>query len=218
MMGQLASYLPSVKEVLIDERDRYLATKIFQAPGSKIVAVIGAGHCDGVAEWLRKLDEGVVSTDLSDIDSVPRGRHLGSLVGWIIPAAMLALVVIGFIKSGVTTSLGLLVKWLVIHGIGAAIGALIAFGHPLAILAAFVGSPVVVLKPFLSIGLVAALVEAWVRKPQVQDFANLSEDILSIRGFYRNKITRILLVFFFTSLGGAIGNLISLPIIGSLVL
>jgi len=218
MMGQLASFLPSVKEVLIDERDRYLATRIFQAPGSKIVAVVGAGHCDGIVDWLNRLDAGAAPSDLSDIDSVPPRRRWGTLVGLIIPIAMLGLIVLGFVKSGATASLGLLVKWLVIHGIGAALGTLLALGNPLAIAAAFVGSPVVVLKPFLSIGLVAALVEAWASKPQVRDFENLSEDILSIRGFYRNKITRILLVFFFASLGGAVGNFISLPIIGSIVL
>jgi pheromone shutdown-related protein TraB len=218
MMGQLASFLPSVKEVLIDERDRYLATKIFQAPGSKVVAVVGAGHCDGIAGWLERLDSALASVDLSDIDSVPRRRRLGTLVGLIVPVAMLGLIVLGFLKSGATASLGLLAKWLIIHGIGAALGTLIAFGNPLAVIAAFVGSPVVVLKPFLSIGLIAALVEAWASKPQVRDFENLSEDILSIRGFYRNKITRVLLVFFFASLGGAIGNFVSLPIIGSIVL
>jgi pheromone shutdown-related protein TraB len=218
MMGQLASYLPSVKEVLIDERDRFLATKIFQAPGSRIVAVVGAGHCDGIVEWLRKLEDGSMTADLSDIESVPRRRRIGTIIGWIIPAAMLCLIVLGFVKLGATASLGLLAKWLVIHGLGAAIGTIFALGSPLAILTAFIGSPVVILKPFLSIGLLAALVEAWSRKPQVRDFENLSADILSIRGFYRNKITRILLVFFFASLGGAVGNFISIPIIGSIVL
>lgn len=218
MMGQLAAFLPSVKEVLIDERDRYLATKIFQAPGSTVVAIVGAGHLDGIVVWLNRLEAGEAPSDLSDIESVPPRRRLASLAGFIVPVALLGLVVLGFVKSGATASLGLLAKWLIIHGIGAALGTLLAFGNPLAILAAFLGSPVVVLKPFLSIGLVAALVEAWASKPQVHDFESLSEDILSIRGFYRNKITRILLVFFLASLGGAIGNIISLPIIGSMVL
>lgn len=218
MMGQLATFLPSVKEVLIDERDRYLATKIFQAPGSAVVAIVGAGHLDGIVAWLNRLEAGEAPADLSDIESVPPRRRLASLAGFIVPVALLGLVVLGFVKSGATASLGLLAKWLIIHGIGAALGTLLAFGNPLAILAAFLGSPVVVLKPFLSIGLVAALVEAWASKPQVHDFESLSEDILSIRGFYRNKITRILLVFFLASLGGAIGNIISLPIIGSMVL
>jgi pheromone shutdown-related protein TraB len=213
MMAQLADYLPSVKEVLIDERDRYLATKIFQAPGSRIVAVVGAGHCGGIEAWLRALDSGEASLDLSGIESVQPKRRLGALAGWIIPALLLAMIVYGFIRSGVTTSLGLLAKWFIIHGIAAAVGTLLALGSPVAIFASFAASPVVVLKPFLSIGLVAALVEAWARKPQVKDFETLSEDILSIRGFYRNKITKILLVFFFASLGGAIGNFISVPML-----
>jgi len=217
MMGELATFLPSVKEVLIDERDRFLATKIFLAQGPRIVAVVGAGHCDGIVAWLGKLDASLVSLDLSDIDSVKPRHRLGVLAGWLIPAALVAMIVVGFLKSGATASLGLLAKWLIIHGVGAALGTALALGSPIAIVASFIGSPVVVLKPLLSIGLVAALVEAWARKPQVKDFENLSEDILSIRGFYRNKITRILLVFFFASLGGAIGNIVSLPIIGAFV-
>ena len=97
----------------------------------------------------------------------------------------------------------------------AAIGSLLAFGHPLTILASLLGSPVVVLKPFVSSGLVAAYVEARDRRPKVSDFQNLNEDITSFSGFYRNKITRILLVFLFCSLGGAVGNFISLAAIGS---
>jgi pheromone shutdown-related protein TraB len=218
MMSELADYLPSVKEVLIDERDRFLATKIYQAEGKNIVAVVGAGHREGIEAWLRKLDSGEAGGDLSDISSVPPKGKAGALAGWIVPGLLLAMIVYGFIRSGVTASLGLLAKWLIIHGVGAALGSILALASPLTILVSFAASPVVVLKPFLSIGLVAALVEAWARKPQVSDFESLSEDILSIKGFYKNKITKILLVFFLASLGGAIGNFVSLPIIGSLVL
>ena len=218
MMSELSGYLPSVKEVLIDERDRFLATKIYQAEGKNIVAVVGAGHREGIEAWLRKLDSGEASGDLSDISSVPPKGKAGALAGWIVPGLLLAMIVYGFIRSGVTASLGLLAKWLIIHGVCAALGSILALASPLTILVSFAASPVVVLKPFLSIGLVAALVEAWARKPQVRDFESLSEDILSIKGFYRNKITKILLVFFLASLGGAIGNFVSLPIIGSLVL
>jgi pheromone shutdown protein TraB len=114
--------------------------------------------------------------------------------------------------------LGLFEKWIIIHGIAAAIGSLIALGHPLTILASFVCSPVVVLKPFVSIGFIAAYVEAMVHKPQVADFQGLNADIMTIRGFYKNKITRVLLVFFLASLGGAIGNFVSLAAIGAKLL
>jgi pheromone shutdown-related protein TraB len=218
MMGELAKELPSVKEVLIDERDRYLAAKILEAPGSKVVAVVGAGHMNGIEAWLLKMDRGEVGVSVGDIEVVPPKSKLTGLLGFVVPALLLALVVLGFVKSGAALSFSLLGKWILIHGVAAAIGSLLALGSPLTILASFIGSPVVVLKPFVSIGLVAAYVEAVVRKPQVADFENLNDDILSLRGFYRNKITRILLVFFFASLGGAIGNFISLATLGAKVL
>lgn len=218
MMGELAKELPSVKEVLIDERDRYLAAKILEAPGSKVVAVVGAGHMNGIEAWLLKMDRGEVGVSVGDIEIVPPKSKLTGLLGFVVPALLLALVVLGFVKSGAALSFSLLGKWILIHGVAAAIGSLLALGSPLTILASFIGSPVVVLKPFVSIGLVAAYVEAVVRKPQVADFENLNDDILSLRGFYRNKITRILLVFFFASLGGAIGNFISLATLGAKVL
>jgi pheromone shutdown-related protein TraB len=218
MMGELAKELPSVKEVLIDERDRYLAAKILEAPGSRVVAVVGAGHMNGIEAWLLKMDRGEVGVSVGDIEIVPPKSKLTGLLGFVVPALLLALVVLGFVKSGAALSFSLLGKWILIHGVAAAIGSLFALGSPLTILASFIGSPVVVLKPFVSIGLVAAYVEAVVRKPQVADFENLNDDILSLRGFYRNKITRILLVFFFASLGGAIGNFISLATLGAKVL
>jgi pheromone shutdown-related protein TraB len=218
MMGELAGYLPMVKEVLIDERDRYLASKIFQAEGSSIVAVVGAGHMPGIENWLGRIERGEVGVDVSDIDKVPPKSKISGLVGFVIPALLVALIVVGFLKSGVTMGLGLFEKWIIIHGIAAAIGSLIALGHPLTILASFVCSPVVVLKPFVSIGFIAAYVEAMVHKPQVADFQGLNADIMTIRGFYKNKITRVLLVFFLASLGGAIGNFVSLAAIGAKLL
>jgi len=218
LMGELAKELPSVKEVLIDERDRFIAAKIMEAPGRKIVAVLGAGHLPGVEARIGAIASGEVGTDVSDIASVPGKPWFGRLAGLAIPAILVALIVVGFVKSGATMSLALLAKWLLIHGVAAAIGAALAFGHPLAILAAFVGSPVVMLKPFVSIGFVAAWVEAVVAKPRVRDFESLNEDIQSFRGFWRNKVTRILLVFFLTTLGGAVGNFISIGMIGLKVL
>ena len=215
MMGELAKELPTVKEVLIDERDRYLASKIFQAEGASIVAVVGAGHMPGIETWLGRIDRGEVGVDVSDIEKAPPKSKISGLVGFAIPALLVALIAIGFLKSGATMGLGLFEKWILIHGIAAAIGSLLALGHPLTILASFVCSPVVVLKPFVSIGFIAAYVEAKIHRPQVVDFQSLNADIMTIRGFYKNKITRVLLVFFLASLGGAIGNFVSLATIGA---
>jgi pheromone shutdown-related protein TraB len=217
MMGELARFLPAVKEVLIDERDRYLASRIFRAEGTNVVAVVGAGHMSGIEAWLLRMDGGDPGVDISDIEKVAPKSKASSLLAFAIPAVLIGLVALGFVKSGASMVFGLLAKWILIHGVAAAIGSLLALGHPLTILASFLCSPVVMLKPFVSIGFIAAYVEALVHRPQVSDFQSLNDDIMSIRGFYRNKVTRILLVFFLASVGGAVGNFISIATIGSKV-
>ena len=211
MMEELAGFLPSVKQVLIDERDRYLATRIFEAQEQKIVAVVGAGHVKGIAAWLERLADGKASLDITDLDQVPELGRVRKLVPWIIPVAIGALIVTGFFRGGWHGALELLWKWILVNGGLAAVGSLIAFAHPLTLLVAFVGAPIATLNPFVGIGMLTGVVEAFLRKPRVSDFENLSDDIQSFRGFYRNRVTHILLVFLLSSVGGMIGNFIALP-------
>jgi len=105
MMRELADYMPSVKEVLIDERDRYLASKIFGQEESRVVAVVGAGHIDGIEAWLRRLAAGESSTDVADLDLVPPPSRLSKAMGWLIPLALVGLIAAGFFRSGAEVSL-----------------------------------------------------------------------------------------------------------------
>ena len=211
MLEELAAYLPSVKEVLIDERDRYLATRIYQAEGSRIVAVIGAGHVEGIVRYLRSLHEGAISPELGALEAIPPRRRLGRILGWLVPAAIVGLLVAGFFRSGWQLSLSMLWKWVLINGGLAALGSALSLAHPLTIVAAFVGAPITTLNPFIGIGLVTGVLEAVLRKPRVTDFENLHQDLLTVRGFFRNRVTHILLVFLFSSLGAMIGNFIGIP-------
>jgi pheromone shutdown-related protein TraB len=218
MMDELAAYMPRVKEVLIDERDRYLATKIFTAPGKKVVAILGAGHLPGTEKTLNELSAGTRGTDLADIASIPPKGTGSKLAGWLFPACLAALLVAGFFTGGAVTSIDMLVRWLLWNGSLAALGTIVALGHPLAVLAAFAGAPLATLNPFIGVGMFSGLVQAWVRKPQVKDMENLAGDVTTVRGFYRNRIAHVLLLFFLSSLGGAIGNFIAVPaLVGSLV-
>ncbi len=133
------------------------------------------------------------------------------MLPWVIPAALVALFVAGFFKSGLRMSLEMLVKWLIANGGLAALGSLIALAHPLTIVVAFVGAPVATLNPFIGIGLFTGVVEAFLRKPRVSDFERLQQDVGSLKGFYTNRVTRILLVFFLSSIGGMVGNFIAIP-------
>jgi len=211
MMEELAQFLPAAKEVLIDERDRYLAARIFRAEGARLVAVVGAGHLAGIAAHVTEMAAGRESTDISDLDSLPPKTAAGRIVPWTIPALIVALFAYGFVRAGWGMSSAMLLRWLIIHGGLAAVGAALAFAHPLTILVAFVMAPIGTLNPFGKIGLFTGVAEAFLKKPRVKDVENLAEDVSTFRGFYTNRVTHILIVFFLTTLGAAIGNMITIP-------
>ncbi|TVR32584.1 MAG: TraB/GumN family protein [Spirochaetaceae bacterium] len=211
MMAELAEYLPSVKHVLIDERDRYLATRIYQSPGERPVAVVGAGHVPGIIAWLERLDRGQASTDLSDIDSVPPPKPISKLLPYVVPAVILGLIISGFVRTGWQGGFDMLLRWFLVNGTLSALGALVALAHPVTIIASFLAAPITSMNPTIGVGMVSGLMEAGLRKPRVIDFETLQDDILTVRGFFHNRLTHILLVFFFSTLGSAVGTFIALP-------
>ena len=107
--------------------------------------------------------------------------------------------------------------WVAVNGVLAGLGALCALGHPLTILASVVAAPLTSLNPMIAAGWVSGLVEAVIRKPKVKDLETLQQDIVSIKGFWRNKATRILLVVVFTNLGSMIGTFVALPIMAKIL-
>ncbi|WP_062327946.1 TraB/GumN family protein [Treponema endosymbiont of Eucomonympha sp.] len=218
LMEELAETLPAVKTVLIDERDRYLASHIWQCGGNKVLAVLGAGHLPGVERHLTALSAGQESADTSELEALPPKTLAGRLAGLLVPALLVALVAAGFVTGGVHATVGLLTRWLLWNGSLAALGTLLAGGHVLAVLTGFVTAPFATLNPFLSVGVFTGFVQAWIRKPKVSDMETLAEDASSLRGFYRNRLLRVLLIFFASSLGGAIGNIIAVPALVSSLL
>ncbi len=215
MMDELAKNLPKVKEVLIDERDRYLSHNIYHTPGNKIVAVIGAAHAPGIVEWMEKFDqeeeEGKTPDSLESIEVIPPPSKVGKVLKWGIPLGILSIIVYGFVSAGWETGLSSFLAWVIANGVFSGIGAIIALAHPLTILITIVAAPFTSLNPTIGVGIVSGIVEGWLRKPQVEDFENLKKDTQSIRGFYRNRFTHALIVFFLTSLGSAIGTIVALP-------
>lgn len=216
MMNEIAEYLPAVKAVLIDERDRYLASHIWEAqvkdaPAKKIVAVLGAGHLPGVVRHLEALAAGTASSDTADISQLPPAGIGSKVAGLAFPVLIVALIATGFFTGGAKASLDMLVQWILWNGSLAALGALVAGGHILTVLAGFVGAPLATLNPVVAVGLFTGLVQAWVNKPKVEDMEHLTDDATSLKGFYKNRILRVLLVFFLSSIGGVIGNVIAVP-------
>lgn len=213
MMGELAAYLPSAKSVLIDERDQYLAARSYEAEGSRVLMVVGAGHVPGIVSWLGRIHEGVERPDLDALTIVPPPSFISRALPWIIPALVLSLIVWGFIRSGWDGGMQTLLRWFLVNGTLSGIGAIVALAHPLNIIVSFLAAPFTSMNPTIGVGFVSGLLEAVLRKPRVIDFENLQDDITSLRGFYRNRITRVLLVFLFTTIGSAAGTFIALPLL-----
>jgi len=211
VLAEVEKSFPAIREILIDERDRYLAEKIRNAPGKKIVAVVGAGHVPGIRRYYQ------TPQDLENLETIPpRGRLVGVLK-WLLPAMILGLFVAGFFYGGRETGADMIYWWIAANSLLAGLGALIALAHPLTIISSVVAAPLTSLNPMIAAGWVSGLVEAFSRKPRVKDFEALSEDILSVRGFWRNKVTKILLVVVLTNIGSAVGTFVALPIIVKLL-
>lgn len=206
LLADVGKSLPVLKDILIDERDQYLTHKIRTAPGKNIVAVVGAGHVPGIKKyWEAKID-------VERLDQIPPKGKLSGILKWIIPLGILVLFVLGFYHGGTHAGKDMITWWVMANGILAGLGAVIALAHPFTILSSILAAPLTSLNPMIAAGWVSGLIEAFLRKPKVRDFENLPNDILSIKGFWKNKITRILLVVVFTNLGSSIGTFVAIPL------
>ena len=201
-LKEVGKEFPNVKKVLVDERDEYLAKKIKTAPGKKIIAIIGAAHAGGITKNLDK------DVDIQELETVKKNKGIGTFIKWLIPIAIIVMLIITVI-SNLDTGIEQIKSWVLWNGTAAAIGTLICGAHPLTILTAFIAAPFTSLNPLLSCGLFAALVEAKIRKPKVKDFEDIAEDTASVKGFFKNRVTRILLIFVFANLFSSIATFIS---------
>ena len=209
MMKELSDYMPTVKEVLIDERDKYLASHIWESKGSNIIAVLGAGHLPGVQAYLEKIAAGQESTDTTEIANIPNKTLGAKIKGWIIPAIIVILIGMGFYFGGKNKGTELVLSWVLWNGALSTIGSIIAAAHPLTILVSFIGAPITSLCPFVGVGFLTGITQAFICKPKVKDIEDLSTDAGSLKGFYKNRVLKVLLVFILSSLGSSVGTFVS---------
>jgi pheromone shutdown-related protein TraB len=192
---------------LIAERDRYMAAKLRAAaqahPGRPILAVVGAGHLQGIERHLA--DNTPAQAEIAALETLPEKRRWPRLIPWLIVALVLLGFYLGFSRN---PDLGwqLVRDWVLINGGLSALGALIAAAHPLTVVTAFLAAPLTSLNPTIGAGMVTAAAELWLRKPRVGDFSRLRADTTALRGWWRNRVSRTLLVFLFSTLGSAAGT------------
>lgn len=201
-LTEMTKSMPRLKTALVDERDKYLAQNIRTAPGEKVVAVLGAAHIPGVKKEIFN------ENDLRELRKLPKQKNIGKYISWIIPAVIILLIGSTFF---INKDMGMkqLLSWTLWNGSLAALGATLAVAHPLSILTAFVAAPISSLNPLIAAGWFAGLVEVLLRKPSVKEFENLSNDIVNFKGFWRNKVTRTLLVVVLANLGSVLGTMVS---------
>ncbi|WP_312681158.1 TraB/GumN family protein [Stenotrophomonas chelatiphaga] len=209
--GEFAKESPALYDAIIGERDRYMATRLREeralqgaVPAQReVLAVVGAGHLAGLATYLETDHDAPVPLR-AQLEEVAKKRN----IPWF-TLAILAIVAtgigVGFYRGGLGVGGELLLTWAMYTGGLAGLGCLLAGSHPLSILTAIVVAP---FKPFrLSIptGAFAALVEARLRKPAYEDFLKLRDDAQSLKGWYRNRVTRVVLTFMLTNIGSMLG-------------
>lgn len=217
--AQFADQQRDLYDPLIDERDRYMAARLreeIQREGHKdVLAVVGAGHVRGISGYLGDSREQPGET-IGRLDRMPTASRWPKLIPWLIVGLVFLGFAIGFHRS---PQLGwqLVTDWVLINGTLSALGALIAAAHPLTVIAAFVAAPITSLNPTIGAGMVTAAVEIFLRKPSVGDFMRLRGDTTSVKGWWKNRVSRILLVFMLSTLGSAAGTyLAGFRIIGRL--
>ncbi len=202
MMKELGKEVPTLKSVIIDERDQYLAKKIVEAPGTRTVAVVGAGHVEGIRETIDRQ----VSVELEPLEYVPPVSPIWKAVGWSIPLLIVGSIAwIGW-QKGAEAAGENAVFWILANGIPSGIGGLLAMAHPLTVVTAFISAPFTSLTPVIGVGYVTAFVQAYLQPPLVRDFQTVAEDIAIPRRWWKSRLLRVFLAFVLPTIGSIIGT------------
>ena len=202
VLVDMRKQFPKIGDILISERDQYLASKIKEAPGEKIVAVLGGAHVPGVRNEIYRLQ------DIDSISTIPPKNPVAKIVGWLIPAAVIVLFIYAFFVN-MQTGLEQLSAWVLWTGILAALFTALSLAHPLSIITSLIAAPFTTINPVLACGWFTGLVEATIKKPTVQDIQRIPEDIFSFKGFFKNRFLRIILVVFMANIGASIGTFVA---------
>jgi pheromone shutdown-related protein TraB len=204
MMNELAAYLPSVKTVLIDERDLFLAEKIKEVQSEKILAVVGAGHIEGIKKSLTENRR----DQIKEIIHVPPPALSSRIIGWSIPLVIImAIFLIGY-SEGIHEAKDNVIFWILANGSFCALGAIIGLAHPLTVISGFVAAPFTSLTPVIGAAYVTAFVQALVSPPSVKEMQNAGKDFYSPKMWWKNKTLKIFLAFLLPGLGSFIGSIV----------
>lgn len=206
---------------LITERDTFMSAKLqgyadaAQDTVKKVLVVIGAGHLKGIAQ---SLVEGIEQPHevCRELETTPAKARWPKWLGIGILVLIFGAIGLAF-HHNMALGQQAIKTWILFTGGCAAAGALITGSHPLSIIAAFIAAPIKPFRPGIPAGAIAALTEAWIRKPKVADFEHLRKAIMSWKGWWTNRVARTMLLFMLVNIGTLIGEYIAgVKIVGSL--
>ncbi len=202
LMEELGQTFPDTKRALIDERDIFMAEKIKDVIGNRIVAVVGAGHVAGIEKTIQEDNSHI----MEEINTIPPVSKIWKFMGWSIPLLIILSILLIGLKQGAGEASANALYWVLANGIPSSIGALLAFAHPATIFSAFAAAPITSLTPVIGAGYVCAFVQIMTKPPVVKEFESVGDDISSLTGWWRNKLLRVFLVFILTGIGSSIGT------------
>lgn len=210
--SEFASESKTLFSPLISERDRYMVLRLAEScpPGRyrHVLVVIGAGHLKGMAEHLEAPLPEAPAIERETLEATPPPSRFWKLLPWLITVLVITGFIIGFSRN---TELGwqLVIEWFLINGVLSGLATLVALAHPVTVVATAFAAPLTSLNPTIGAGFVAAGVELAMRKPKVRDFKTLRQDVTHWSGWWRNRVSRTLLVFITATLGSAAGTWIA---------
>lgn len=205
---ELEEEFPSLSRTFLDERNSYMAEKLLERDFEHAVIVVGAAHVDGLAEDLEQGNGYTIEQDRS----IPWFK----ILKYGLPAFIILGLGYSFLKIGFMTGVQASIAWILINGVLAMLGAILAGSHPLTWAASFLSAPLTSLDPALGAGMVAAYVEAKLRPPKVKDMEQISE-MDQYTDLRHNRVGVVLLTFILVSLGSAAATFISAGYIASLI-
>jgi pheromone shutdown-related protein TraB len=185
-----------------------MAYHIRNAPGEKVLAVVGAAHMPGIIKHLQ--GEEITPETIAEISTIPAKTNFSKVAPWLLPGIVVALFVGGFFFGNRDQLANAVVAWVLANGVLSAIGALLAWGHPVTVVSAFVAAPITSLNPTIGAGFVTGLVQALIAPPTVRDMEQVGEDLITLKGWWQNRLARVMLVFLFSSIGSAVGTFVAL--------
>lgn len=217
LLNELSKHLPMIKTVLIDERDQFLAKKIFTSPGKRIVAVVGAGHCPGIIENMKALEAKTIDINTQKLSFVPQKSKLSKALPYIIPTIIVAIILVGAFTGNFNQTVQAFKYWVIVNAGLTGIMAILSLAHPINIIASMILAPFTSLNPTIGVGFISAIIQVSLKKPRVSDAQELHEQISKVKKWYSNRILHAFLVFIATSIGSAIGTFVAFPMLISII-